>query len=308
MDDRRRLHIYLLLAAMPLFYASNQVIGRYVVLSAPPVGLAFWRWAIAFALLLPFCRRGLRVCAPALRAEWRSLLLLGFLGMVVCGAVVYEGLRYTTATNGTLIFSAAPVAIVILDWLWRGRRMSVVEGIGVAAALVGVTTIICRGDPDVLFGFRFNSGDLGMVAGALAWSVYSLVLKRPALQALPTLPLFAAIAGTGALLLAPGALLEGLFVGGPPARGDVWLGILGLAVVPSLLAFLSFQIGVKAVGPSLTGLFAYLMPIYGVLMAVIFLGESFEPYHAAGMGLTVSGVVLATAQGAFRRLRRAARA
>ena len=304
----RRFSIYLLLAAMPLFYSSNQVLGRYVVLSTPPVGLAFWRWAIAFMLLLPFCRRGLRAHAPALRAAWPSLLTLGFLGMVICGAVVYEGLRHTTATNGTLIFSAAPVAIVILEWLWRGRRVSVVEGVGIAAALAGVLTILCRGDPDILLGLRFDIGDLGIVAGALSWSVYSLVLKRPALQALPTLPLFAAIAGAGTLLLAPGALLEALFVGGPPARGDVWLGILGLAIVPSLLAFLSFQIGVKAVGPSLTGIFAYLMPIYGVLMAVVFLGESFEPYHAAGMALTVSGVVLATAQGPLNRLRRAARA
>ena len=303
MDDRRRLQVYLLLVLMPLFYSSNLVLGRVAVVSSPPFALAFWRWSVAFLILLPFAWPGLRASARPIIAEWRSLAGLGFLGMVICGAGVYLALRHTTATNATLIYSASPIMIVMLEWLWSGRRIGAVEGVGIAAAFVGVATIVCRGDPAALLALRFNGGDLGIAASAFCWAIYSVMLRRPGLQTIPTLPLFATIAGAGALLLAPAAAVEAVLVGTPPATVEVCLSILGLAIVPSVLAFLTFQMGVKLVGPSPTGVFLYLMPIYGVLMAVIFLGEALRPYHALGMVLTLSGVLLAGAQGSLRRLR-----
>jgi drug/metabolite transporter (DMT)-like permease len=64
--------------------------------------------------------------------------------------------------------------------------------------------------------------------------------------------------------------------------------------MPSVLAFGFYQVGVREVGPSVTGVFLYLIPVYGVLLAVFLLGESFQTYHAVGLVLVVAGVVLAT--------------
>jgi drug/metabolite transporter (DMT)-like permease len=72
------------------------------------------------------------------------------------------------------------------------------------------------------------------------------------------------------------------------------LSILALAIIPSVLAYGIFQIGVRQVGPSVTGVFFYLIPVYGVLLAAIALGEAFRTFHAVGLVLVVAGVVLAT--------------
>jgi drug/metabolite transporter (DMT)-like permease len=102
------------------------------------------------------------------------------------------------------------------------------------------------------------------------------------------------IAVVGALSLVPPMLYEAVVLDAVPTGGRAWLSILALAIVPSVLAYGIYQIGVKAVGPSVTGVFLYLIPVYGAVLAALLLGESFHPYHATGLVLVVAGVVLAT--------------
>ena len=75
-------------------------------------------------------------------------------------------------------------------------------------------------------------------------------------------------------------------------------GLLYIAVFPALLAYLFWDIGVRAVGSARAGIFMYLMPVFGSILAMVFLGERFELYHAVGMGLIFAGVATATR---FRR-------
>ncbi|MCZ7642044.1 MAG: DMT family transporter [Pseudorhodoplanes sp.] len=80
-----------------------------------------------------------------------------------------------------------------------------------------------------------------------------------------------------------------------PTTAAAWTSFAGLAVLSSVLPFLAYQYGVKMVGPSIASIFLYFLPVYGVAFAVVFLGEAFRPYHAAGFVLVTLGVVLATA-------------
>ncbi len=64
--------------------------------------------------------------------------------------------------------------------------------------------------------------------------------------------------------------------------------------MPSVLAYGIFQIGVQTVGATMTSVFMYLLPVYGVAIANITLGESFRAYHAVGLVLIVIGVALTT--------------
>jgi drug/metabolite transporter (DMT)-like permease len=113
--------------------------------------------------------------------------------------------------------------------------------------------------------------------------------------------LFAALAFAGVVTLAPFMLVEIAETGHFPASLDAWLSIFGLASISSVLAFYCFQHGVAVVGPSTAGLFMYLLPPYGVLMAVVFLGEELHGYHFAGFLLIMAGLLLATAPGALWR-------
>ncbi len=285
---------YLILLLMPLFFAMNPVIGRAVVDTVPPWTLAFLRWFLASVILLSIARASIRAHAGALRAGAGTVLVLGFLGMWVCGGLLYVALQQTTATNTTLIYAGAPVIVVLLDALLSRKPLRPLQAVGVAMGIAGVAAIVLRGNPGTLLSLRLNPGDLWAAIAATAWAVYSLVLQRKAIQAVPTLVSFFAIAAAGTFWLLPFAAWETWREASIPTAPSAWISVLTLAVFPSVLAFSAYQYGVKAVGPSVTSVFLYLMPVYGIALAITFLGEAFHWYHALGLGLVVGGIALAT--------------
>ncbi len=294
MQSPSRLGIYTLLFAMPLFFVSNLIIGRAVTNAVEPGTLAFWRWFLATLMLLPFAWRGLAQYAAKFRALWRELLWLGVLGMVICGAGVYLSLRFTTASNAALIYSSSAISIVLLEAYFYGERLSLSRLLGTLIGFAGVAVIILHGEMSRLVTWQFGMGDIGIAICAFAWAVYSVILKRKELKALPTLPLFAAIAIAGSLTVAPFMLYEYFALGTFPHGKEQWTAIVALALFPSVIAFGLYQILVKYAGPSLTGMALYLLPVYGVALAVAMLGEQLYAYHAIGLALVLGGIALAT--------------
>lgn len=285
---------YLLLLAMPAFFSSNLVLGRAAVEVVEPWTLAFWRWALAFLILLPFAARDFRAHAGTLLRAIPILLVLGTLGMWICGAIVYLSLKDTSATNATLIYTTSPIFIILIEMAFRGRAARFREIIGIVLSVIGVGVIVLKADPEALIAMRFSLGDIGILVCAVCWAVYSVLLRRPELQSVPTPTLFAAIAFAGVVTLFPFMLWETAVLGGVPATASAWTSIVALAIFPSVLAFGLFQYGVKIVGPAVTGIFMYLMPPYGVALAVMLLGETLHGYHIAGMILVTIGVAVAT--------------
>jgi drug/metabolite transporter (DMT)-like permease len=289
-----KLGVHALLLLMPLFFASNLVIGRASAGLVQPWTLAFWRWAIAAAILLPFAWRGIARHWYEFRAVAREILILGLLGMLVCGGVVYVSLHATTATNATLLYTSSTLFIVLLDAIYFRNPLTLMRIAGLVIGFIGVTNIVLRGEVERLVTLNLNWGDFGIAVCAFSWAVYTIMLRAKSLRQLPTLPLFAVIAIAGALTLVPPMLYEAVLLGAVPVSCRAWLSILALAIVPSVLAYGIYQIGIKAVGPSVTGVYLYLIPVYGVALAIVALGESFQGFHAVGLILVVSGVVLAT--------------
>ncbi|MCZ7642043.1 MAG: DMT family transporter [Pseudorhodoplanes sp.] len=145
MTERAR--AYLILLIMPMFFSTNIVIARAAVATVEPWTLAFWRWSLASLVVLPFAWHGLVAHRRALLAEWKTIALLGVLGMVICGGIVYLGLKSTTATNGVLIYTSTPVFVLLLEAIFRGQRASRRQVAGIVLALLGVATILLHGDP-----------------------------------------------------------------------------------------------------------------------------------------------------------------
>lgn len=285
---------YVALALMPLFYSSNLIIGRAAIAETSPVTLAFFRWLLATAMVLPLAMGATRQTWFVLRGAWRTILLLGFLGMVMCGAGVYVSLQWTTATNATLIYTTSPALIVLIEWLFAGRAVNRIQLLGLATACLGIATIVLRGELQRLLALDFNLGDIGIAVAALSWALYSVILRREGLGNVPVLSSFAAISVAGTLCLFPFFLLELATTADIPTTKSAWLSIAALALIPSVLAFSFFQYGVQAVGASKAGAFLYALPLYGVFLAVIFLGEAFEAYHVAGLILVTGGIAMAT--------------
>ena len=155
-----RMRDFAILAAMPLFFVSNLIIGRPAVETVPPWTLAALRWTFACLILAPFALPAARMHAATLIAKWKLITLLGFLGMWICGGIVYVALQYTTATHGTLIYTASPVIVVLLGAVLARRPLPLGQMIGVLLGVAGVFTIVLEGQPAAIFTHHFNVGDL----------------------------------------------------------------------------------------------------------------------------------------------------
>ncbi len=292
--DGRPVVAIAVMIATPLFFSTNLIFGRGVVGEVAPFTLALIRWSAVALALAPFAFREREAVRILLARHAPFLLLLGLLGMWICGALVYLALENTTATNGTLIYTTSPVFIILIDSLRNRRRVGLRQAAGSALALSGIVTIVLRGHPAALFELGFNGGDLIFVGAAISWALYSLLLRSPRVGGLPNLALLPLIAASGACLLLPFAAWEFTSGQSMPATANAWAGIAGIVIFASLLAFLGFQFGIRRLGAPTAGVFMYLMPAYGVGMAVLFLGEEFRAFHALGIVLVMGGVVLAT--------------
>lgn len=309
-DAPRRvaLHAHTLFLLGSAFMGSNAVIGRAAAQVVPPVGLAFWRWLVAFLIVLPFAWRGLVRHRRVLLAGWKRFLALGALGMGICGAIVYMGLQHTSATNAGLIYAVSPVLILAIAAIALKEPVAPRQIAGIALALAGVLAILARGDVNALLGLAFNRGDLLVLAGAAAWAVYTVLLRRGGGAPLPVVTQFAANALSGVLVLAPFYAWETLSGHPVVPTWETAVRILGVALVASVLAFLAYQKTIALLGPARAGTALYVSPVWVALFAWALLGESLQPFHLAGAALIAPGVVLATLPASPRPLNRASAA
>ena len=280
---------WLVMLATPLFFSSNLIFGRWTIPEVAPATLAFIRWGAVALVLAPFAVMDVRRAA----VPWARLALLGFLGMWVCGAVVYAALAHTTATNAVLIYTTSPVWVLLIERA-RGVPLDARPAIGCLVAMAGIAVIVFRGDAALLLALRFNAGDAMILLCAIAWAGYSILFRAPSLAAFSAPGLFGLVAGLGTLLLAPFAAWEWLAGLPMPTTRHAWTGIAGIVLFSSLVAFGGYQFGLRRFGAQVTSVFMYLLPIYGTALAVLFLGERLAPFHAAGVALVLGGVVLAT--------------
>lgn len=287
---------YAMLVAATLIWSGNFVIGRAVRLDIPPLGLSFWRWSLALALLMPFGLPELHRQWPFIRRHWAIFTLLGLTGVATFNTAAYLALSATETINAVLMISVTPVLIVALSWLMFRDPVSPLQATGIAVSLGGVLSIVSRGDTAVLLGLRLNPGDLWMVVAVSAWALYSTLLKRRPGGLSPTgqLTLLVLI---GWIALIPVYLGEVAF-GRPMPLDAVSIGVVFyVAVFASLAAYFCWNGAVAAVGPNRSGLFLHLMPVFSTVLAIIFLGERFQAFHAVGIALILSGLVLTTRGG-----------
>ena len=237
--------------------------------------------------------RGLLRQRAVLRREWLHLLVLGFLGMYICGAWVYVAGRSTSSTNIALIYAATPMAIVAASaWLLH-ERLGRAQWAGVVLALLGLLLVIAKGDPRRLLAVQLVAGDAWITAAAASWTAYSVLLKRWP-SALGPGERLVAIIGGGLLVLLPTTLLE-VMLTTTPALGWGAAGlVLMAAVLPGVLSYGAYSYLQRELGASRTAMMLYLAPVYGALLAWAVLGEVPGWYHLLGAAMILPSIWLAS--------------
>ncbi len=284
---------FTLIWLVPSLWTVNYIVARLAPGVVGPYMLALGRWAIAGVALVGLSAPELWRGRQHIAQVWWQYLILGMLGMFICGAWVYQGARSTGAMNIALIYAASPVMIALGAALWLGEAFGKRQGLGVLLALAGVLHVIVRGHWMALAELQFVPGDGWVLAATLSWAAFALLQKHWP-SPLGATARLAAICVAGVLLLLPVALWEltqpGLMQWNLQA---LWL-IVVAAVVPGLGAYWIYGWAQRIIGASRVAVALYLGPLYASVGAWWMLGEPPGLHHLVGAALILPGVFLVT--------------
>jgi len=281
---------FLMVAVAPLCWGGNIVIAKGVATMIPPVALAFWRWTLAFLILLP-------LTWPYVKRDWKTALtgrkilgLLSLFGITVFNTLLYKAVHTTTAINGALIQTTMPAVIIVISLILYGERVSWIQAAGVMLCVVGAGVVVLKGRWQALVDMALVQGDLLMIAAVVLYALYSALLpKRPNMHPMSFLTY---TFGIGCVGLLPLYLWEISAAGTFTLTPGVAASIGYVALFPSIVAYFCWNRGVAVIGANRTGLFINLIPVFAAVLAIAFLGETLEAYHLAGMALIVAGFVM----------------
>lgn len=281
---------YLFLTATTWCWGANAILGKIAVGEISPMLLVTLRWLSVVILLLLFARKYLVQDWPILRHHLRYICLMGTLGFTAFNALFYVAAHSTTAINIGILQGSIPVFVLLGTFLLYQLRITAVQASGVGVTLAGVVIVASGGDITLLADLSINRGDLYMLIACLFYAGYSIGLsRRPAVSALG---LFSSIAMVAFIVSLPLLAIE---IAGdkfqiPTATG--WIVVALVSILPSLIAQVFFIHGVSLIGPGRAGVFVNLVPVFTSILAVVFLQETFELFHAVSLGLVLGGIGL----------------
>lgn len=282
----------LALALASLIWAGNFVVGRALRDDYQAIALNYFRWSVAICVLLPFTFTIVKQNLPVLLKHWKYMLLMSVTGIVGFHVCVYHGLQSTLAINAMLFQSISPVLIIIGSRLMFHEHIYPKQVFGLVISLVGVVALLTHGDINQLLALQVNRGDLWMLVAVIMWSAYSVILRRkpaeiPANAFMTGIALYAMFLMTPLYLYSKPVGALGITIGPGMIGALLYIGIMA-----SVVAYFCWNFGVSRIGPNRAGMFLHLIPVFGAVLSMLFLGESLQLYHILGIVLIASGIVL----------------
>lgn len=269
-----------------LLWSTSFVATKLALGEVPPLTLGAARFLVAACVLgvAVGIVGGVRRPPPK---DLGRLATGGLLGITVYFSMENLGVHLATASDAALLVASYPAITMLLEILLYRSRFSPVRFAGVGLAMLGVYLIVggSPGSPgaDRLFG------DVLLVATGFVWALYNfstrgVVRRYPML----TVVFYQTLFGAAAFL--PLALLEGGSWRAPPPATVLIVGYLGLFC--SLVAFWLYAHGLKGLDAGSAVNILNLVPVFGVLVAVVVLGEPVGVAQLIGGLVVVGGVTL----------------
>lgn len=291
MTGNRNRHAYFFLVVTTLCFGLNANLGKLAVGEISPMMMVLLRWVGTVALLMVFFRRRFVRDWPVLRPHWPFLVGMGVMGLTAFNALFYVAAHTTSALNMGILQGAIPMFVLTGAVFLLKAPIRLMQVVGITVTMVGVVIATAGGEFARLAALAFQPGDLLMIVACILYSAYSLMLRRcPAVDHFSLFTVFA----IGALVAALPLPLFEVWLGNlqwPTPRG--WVLVVLVILFPSFLAHVFFIKGVAIIGPGRASIFFNLVPIFAALIAVTYLGEHFQGFHAVSLGLVLGGIGLA---------------
>jgi drug/metabolite transporter (DMT)-like permease len=281
--------VWIMLILCNLFWAGNYVFGKYVVAEMTPLWITFSRWMFACLLLFPIAYYAEKPKWEIAIKSWPLLASMGVLGVIGYNFTLYSALDYTSSTNAALVSSLNPGVILLFSVILFREKISTIKVLGIIISIIGVLVILTRGNLGQIFQMSYNKGDLIMLVAIVVWAIYSILAKR--LKDTPPITATAISALFATFMMAPFAIYQGIDMAeiSPVAM----MGILYMAIFPSVGSFIFWNMSVREIGASQAGIFLNLIPVFTAIISWI-LGEKITVAQVSGGLIVFIGVYLTT--------------
>jgi drug/metabolite transporter (DMT)-like permease len=289
MSNSLKAYIFLLITT--LGWGGNAVVGKLSVGHIAPFTLSAARWAMAVGLILAISLPQIRRDWPEIGKHWLLMLCYGAAGFAGFNALLYTALKYTSAINCVIEQAGIPGFIFIGNFLLFRVSARPAQILGFTLTLLGVGLTATNGSLTSVGGISLNLGDGLMLIAVLLYAGYSVALRWKPNVHWKTLMAFSAIgAALACVPLLVSEIAAGHFIK-PDAIG--WAAVLYTGTVPSLVSQVLYVRGVELIGSNRAGLFINAIPIFGILLSVLFLGEPLQGFHLIAMAMVIAGIATA---------------
>lgn len=278
---------YLLIASF--LWGSSFIAGKYAYHMADPALVVLMRMVIASLFILPSFYKIIRHRDTANPLPYASLFFLGFLTFPMTFLLQFIGLKYTSASSAATMLGVEPLMVVLVGYFFFKEKIVIKDILLSVLAFVGVVLVVgVASDADIHFGGCFLVLCSTIIV-AFWLRLSKRVLRKVDVKTYTIVTLFSGM--ITCLPIAP--LLTQNWHIEPSFEGILAILYLGLGC--SLVAGWVWNKGVEKVSANTGGIFLALEPIWGVLMAVILLGESLSPIVITGICLVIAAALLSMA-------------
>ena len=270
-------------------WTSGLVVSKSAASFMTPFELSFSRWVICSLILLIFCYTKIGNHISTIRGNFSKLFVLGFL-LAMGSTFLIWSVDSTTVFNASLLGASQPLITLIMALVIGLESTSRIQYLGILLGLMGVVVLITEASSDLIANFRFNLGDVLVLAAVLFYSLYTVCLVKWRLQ-LPSYIIMTTSSVSASLILFPLTISHSGF-----AFIDLWfdpiaiLIIFFMAVFPTALATSLWNRAVINIGANKASVFINLMPVFGALASILIFDDRFKLFHFYGTILVVIGV------------------
>ena len=274
-----------------LFWGGTFIAGRLLADSVSPADAAFMRFVLA-AIALGVLTRLIdgRLHLPP-KNQLVRLLLLGFTGVFSYNICFFSGLHHIEAGRASLIIALNPMVITIGAVLLFGERLTLLQYFGLLISLLGAVLVISNGDLSLLFSGGFGWGEAAIMGCVISWSAYSLI-GRSVLKSMTPLSAVFYSAVFGSLMLLPATMIDGVPPDPSSYSSQDWLSLLFLGILGTAAGFSLYYRAITKIGAPRSGVFINLVPLFSIVLAWLFLGETVNISVLIGGTILMSGVYL----------------
>ena len=281
-----------------LFWAGNFIVGKAASINeVPPISLNFYRWTIAFFILLPFTYKELILKKNYILNNLGIFSILGITAVSIFNAALFYSLQFTQVITGVLMISTVPVMIIFISAILKIERTNIFQLLGVVLSLTGVLFIITKFDLSILINLDFNKGDLSALFAMFSWSLYSALLKKKKYE-LTQISLLQVVIAFGVIYLFPFYLLDTSLGNTVSLNVPFFLILFYVTLFPGITSFFFWIKGVALIGANRAGIYLHLMPILATILAMLIYKEQIMVYHYIGAIFIISGILLSNKKNA----------